>query len=204
MSISCRRKSPGGCSVTLGDLLRLTVESLRRLQIPYAIVGSFASGAWGEPRMTRDIDVVLQLDPQKIEGLCDVFSDEQFYLSRAAVEEAASQHRPFNVIHLDSGNKIDFMVIGDDVNNGGWSSLQLSRRIEIELAEGVTGYVAAPEDVILGKLVYYQEGGSEKHLRDISGILSISGEAVDRDYVVKHAVELGVHDIWQAILEKID
>jgi len=185
--------------VTLGDLLRLTVESLGRLQIPYAIVGSFASGAWGEPRMTRDIDVVLQLDPQKIEDLCDVFSDEQFYLSRAAVEEAASRHRPFNVIHLDSGNKIDFMVIGDS----GWYSLQLSRRIEIELTEGVTGYVAAPEDVILGKLIYYQEGGSEKHLRDISGILSISGKAVDRDYIAKHAVELGVHDIWQAIVEKI-
>ncbi len=137
--------------MTLGDLLRLTVESLGRLRIPYAIVGSFASGAWGEPRMTRDIDVVLHLDPQGIENFCNVFSDDQFYLSRTAIEEAVSLHRPFNVIHLDSGNKVDFMVIGDS----GWNGLQLSRRIEIELAEGITGYVAAPEDVILGKLLYY-------------------------------------------------
>jgi len=185
--------------VTLSDLLLLTVESLERLQIPYAIVGSFASGAWGEPRMTRDIDVVLRLDARVIEDFCDIFSDDQFYFSKAAIEEAVSLCRPFNVIHLDSGNKVDFMVISDC----GWNVMQLSRRIEIELAEGVTGYVAAPEDVILGKLVYYREGGSDKHLRDIAGILKISDELIDRDYLVEQAKQLKVLDIWQAILEKL-
>ena len=189
--------------MTLGDLLRLTVESLGRLQIPYAIVGSFASGAWGEPRMTRDIDVVLRLDPQGIENFCSIFSDDQFTLSRVAIEEAVSLHRPFNVIHLDSGNKVDFIVIGDGVDNGDWNDLQLSRRIEIELAEGITGYVAAPEDVILGKLIYFKDGGSDKHLRDIAGILKISDEMVDRDYITKHARQFQVLDIWQTILEAL-
>jgi hypothetical protein len=189
--------------VTLGNLLRLTVESLGRLQIPYAVVGSFASGVWGEPRMTRDIDVVLRLDPQGIEKFCSIYSDDQFYLSRVAIEEAVSLHRPFNVIHLDSGNKVDFIVIGDGVDNGGWNDLQLSRRIEIELAEGITGYVAAPEDVILGKLIYFKDGGSDKHLRDIAGILKISDEMVDRDYITKHARQLQVLDIWQTILEEL-
>lgn len=189
--------------MTLGDLLRLTVESLGRLQIPYAVVGSFASGAWGEPRMTRDIDVVLRLDPQGIENFCSIFSDDQFCLSRVAVEEAVSLHQPFNVIHLDSGNKVDFMVIGDGVDNGGWNDLQLSRRIEIELAEGITGYVAAPEDVILGRLIYFKDGGSDKHLRDIAGILKISDEMVDREYITKHARQLQVLDIWQTILEEL-
>jgi hypothetical protein len=189
--------------VTLGNLLRLTVESLERLQIPYAVVGSFASGVWGEPRMTRDIDVVLRLDPQGIEEFCGIFSDDQFYLSRVAIEEAVSLHRPFNVIHLDSGNKVDFIVIGDGVDNGGWNGLQLSRRLEIELAEGITGYVAAPEDVILGKLIYFKDGGSDKHLRDIAGILKISDEMVDRDYITKHARQLQVLDIWQTILEEL-
>ncbi|NOY42154.1 MAG: hypothetical protein GXP26_10000 [Planctomycetes bacterium] len=185
--------------MTLGDLLRLTVESLRRLQIPYAVVGSFASGVWGEPRMTRDIDVVVQLGPQEIEDFCGVFSDDQFYLSRAAIEEAVSLHRPFNVIHPDSGNKVDFMVIG----NSGWNGLQLSRRIEIELAEGITGYVAAPEDVILGKLTYYKDGGSDKHLRDIAGILKISDEIVDREYINRQARQLQVFDIWREILDTL-
>ncbi len=185
--------------MTLGELLRLTVESLERLQIPYAIVGSFASGVWGEPRMTRDIDVVLRLGPQSVKDFCNIFSDGQFYLSRAAIDGAVSSHRPFNVIHLDSGNKVDFMVI----SASGWNGLQLTRRIEIELTQGVTGYVAAPEDVILGKLVYYHEGGSEKHLRDIAGILKISAELVDRDYIAKHASDLQVLDIWQAVLEKV-
>ena len=185
--------------MTLGELLRLTVESLERLQIPYAIVGSFASGAWGEPRMTRGIDVVVRLDAQGIEDFCSLFSDDQFYLSRAAIEEAVSLCRPFNVIHPDSGNNVDFMVIDDS----DWNSLQLSRRIKIELAEGVAGYVAAPEDVILGKLIYYREGGSDKHLRDIAGIFRISDELVDRDYLIEQAKQLKVLDILQAILEKL-
>ena len=74
----------------------------------------------------------------------------------------------------------------------------------MELTPACLGYVAAPEDVILGKLVYYQEGGSEKHLRDIGGIVRISGDAVDRDYISKHASQLGVLAIWQAIIETID
>jgi hypothetical protein len=58
--------------------------------------------------------------------------------------------------------------------------------------------------VILGKLIYYREGGSEKHLRDIAGILKISADQVDRDYVNKFAAELDVADLWQAILNRVD
>jgi len=186
--------------VTLGELLEFAIQSLEKHKIPYAVVGSFASGAWGEPRMTRDIDIAIRLTPNQIEGLCDAFSDSQFYLSKSAIEEAASQSRPFNIIHLDSGNKIDFMVIPDN----SWENSQLARRIELELLPNIRGFVAAPEDVILGKLVYYREGGSEKHLRDITGILKISNELVDREYLAKHASELKVLDIWQAILQAIE
>jgi hypothetical protein len=63
--------------------------------------------------------------------------------------------------------------------------------------------IAAPEDVILGKLVYYREGGSDKHLRDIAGILAVSGKLVDLAYTEDFANQLGVADTWHAILEKV-
>lgn len=63
--------------------------------------------------------------------------------------------------------------------------------------------MASPEDVILGKMVYYREGGSEKHLRDITGILRISDDIVDRDYVADFAKQLGLADIWDAVLERM-
>ena len=62
---------------------------------------------------------------------------------------------------------------------------------------------AAPEDVIIKKMEYYKEGGSEKHLRDIAGILKISGETVDRSYIAEWARRLDLVDIWDAIQKKL-
>jgi hypothetical protein len=56
--------------------------------------------------------------------------------------------------------------------------------------------------VIIGKMLYYQEGGSEKHLRDIAGMLRVGGGLVDRAYIEKWARELGVMDVWHAILTR--
>ncbi len=181
------------------ELLHYAIQTLERIKVSYALVGSFASSIWGESRHTQDIDFVVDLQPQHVELLCQAFPTPDFYISQSAVSEAVQLRRPFNVIHPESANKIDFMVLPDVA----WARAQIERRRQVELTPNCHGYVAAPEDVILGKLVYYQEGGSEKHLRDIGGILSISGEAVDRDYVKEHAALLGVQEIWQAILEEI-
>jgi len=66
-----------------------------------------------------------------------------------------------------------------------------------------TAGFASPEDVILKKMEYYKEGGSEKHLRDITGILKISGEKIDRPYIVSWAERMGVIEIWEAILRRL-
>ncbi len=63
--------------------------------------------------------------------------------------------------------------------------------------------VAAPEDVIIGKLVYYREGGSDKHLRDITGMLEFSNDLIDYGYVAEFAAKLGVAEIWQTILIRL-
>ena len=182
------------------ELLGFVVSVLDRLGVPYAIVGSYASGTWGEPRMTRDIDIAVSLSHGKARDLCAAFPAADFYVSDAAAEEAVRLRGQFNVIHPKSGNKVDFMVVGDT----GWAAAQLTRRMKVCFEEGSEGYVASPEDVILGKLVYYREGQSEKHLRDIAGILSTSGDMVDRTYVAKYAAELGVAEIWQAVQDRVD
>ena len=105
----------------------------------------------------------------------------------------------FNVIHPASGNKIDFMIAGATP----WSLAQLQRRKRIAISADHDAAFAAPEDVILGKLLYYAEGGSEKHLRDITGILKISGDSVDRQYISHFASDLGVLDIWDAVVTRV-
>jgi len=182
------------------ELLQFTIEVLERLAVDYAIVGSFASGAYGEPRFTQDIDILTDLKTCHVDALCESFPVEDFYISKTAVTEAVSRRRPFNVIHPTSGNKIDFMPSRDDE----WGHSQLARKQQIEVAEGCLGFVASPEDVILGKLVYYREGGSEKHLRDITGMLKVGVETVDQDYICRFSEQLNVRDAWNAIIDRLE
>lgn len=92
------------------DLLRLVAETLERISVPYAVVGSFASGAWGEPRHTNEIDIVVDLDVSDAQVERRAFSAEEFYLSESAVSEAVAAAGQFNLLHPASGNKIDFMI----------------------------------------------------------------------------------------------
>jgi hypothetical protein len=177
------------------EFLDRALTALEQIGIRYADVGSFASSAWGEPRMTRDIDIVVELAAAQLETLCNAFPEQEFYVSRAAALDAVRHTGQFNVIHPASGNKIDFMVVG----SGDWAQSQLARRRHIEIEPPISGYVAAPEDVILGKLLYYREGESERHIRDIRGILKVSGEVLDIQYIARHAVELGVAVEWKAL-----
>jgi hypothetical protein len=181
------------------DLLERTVEILELLSIPYAIVGSFASGAWGESRFTQDIDILVAVTPSQATALCKAFPAPDFYASETAAQEAVTRRSQFNVIHPASGNKIDFMIAGATP----WSLAQLQRRKRIAISADHDAAFAAPEDVILGKLLYYADGGSEKHLRDITGILKISGDIVDRKYISHFASELGVHDFWEAVATRV-
>ena len=174
--------------------------ALEQLELRYAVVGSFASGTYGEPRFTQDIDIVFELPAGQIPGFCQRFPSPEFYLSEPAVREAVRRRGQFNVIHPSSGNKIDFILNRQDA----WGRSQLARSQAIQLFPDRCGVLASPEDVILGKMVYYSEGGSEKHLRDITGILRICGETVDREYVVHFARELGLTEIWDAVLDRLD
>ena len=182
------------------DLVRMATELLERLNVRYMLVGSMASMVYGEARFTHDIDIVVELDQQTVEQVCDAFSDPEFYVSLPAAREAVQRRRQFKVIHSMSGNKIDFMISRDD----DWGKRQLARRKRVLIFPELWGYTAAPEDVILGKLLYYREGQSDKHLRDIAAMLQTSGDEIDRDDVSAWAAKLSVLDIWQAIIARVD
>jgi hypothetical protein len=178
------------------DLIRYTLDVLERLNLPYMVVGSFASTTFGEPRFTQDIDIVIDFPTSQIPAFCAAFSEPDFYISESAVRDAVQSRFQFNVLHTSSGNKIDFIL----PRKNDWGQTQLSRRKRVQLLPDREGYIASPEDVILGKMWYYSEGGSEKHLRDITGILKVSGDQVDQDEIARWAKKLGLSEIWEAIL----
>jgi hypothetical protein len=181
------------------DLLHYLAETFERLQLPYLVTGSTATIAYGEPRFTNDIDVVVDLPASQIDALLTAFPDDQFYISRSAVEAAVARQHQFNIIHPTSGLKVDVIVASHSEFDR--TRLRRARRLPVLKDRDVS--FASPEDVILKKMQYFEEGGSEKHLRDIAGVLLIQGEDIDRDYIKSWAQRLGLAEIWSLALSRI-
>ena len=92
------------------ELLERIAGILERLQIPYLVTGSVAAMAFGEPRMTNDIDMVAAVEYGHIDDLLDAFPEEEFYISGDAIREAIRRQHQFNIIHPASGMKIDIIL----------------------------------------------------------------------------------------------
>ena len=181
----------------LPELLPLFVQPLNRLGIEYMLTGSAASMAYGEPRLTLDVDFVVELPRERIDDLAGAFPSETFYCPPVEVIGVETQRETrghFNVIHMATGFKADFYPVGCDALHA-WG---MARRRKVEMG-GQTVMLAPPEYVILRKLEYYREGGSEKHLRDIEGMLRVSESLVDKEVVRTWAGRLGLTDEWERV-----
>jgi hypothetical protein len=184
--------------VTQAELLRHVVEAFETLGLRYMIGGSQASVYYGEPRFTQDIDIVADVEGEHVSGLRERFPPGDFYLDEAAAREAVETRGQFNIIHPASGLKIDVFVNKDT----DYDRLRLERRQRLPLVPGREAYFARPEDIIIYKLLYFREGGSEIHVRDVLGILRVSGPELDARYVAGWAERLGLGRRWESVLKR--
>ncbi len=180
------------------ELLRIAVEACDLLGITYLVTGSTASIAYGEPRFTNDIDIVIDLPSDLVDAFCDAFPDGEFYLNRETVRACVRDAFQFNLIHPASGLKIDFIVLTPSE----YDRSRVERRRLLPALADRDVFFASPEDVIIKKMIYYREGQSPKHIRDIGGIMRVQGVKLDRDYITEWAGRLGVDDIWLQIVEQ--
>ena len=185
--------------MTQDELLRHVVEVLERLQLRYFVTGSIASIYYGEPRLTNDIDVVVDLPEQSIPEFRDSFASQEFYLSEDAVYRAVRARRTFNILHPSSGLKVDVIVPEKTLFN----HLRFQRIRRVEAVEGFESSFSSAEDVILMKMEFFRQGGSDKHLRDITGILKLSGDQLDVDYIENWADQMGLETIWRTLRSRV-
>ena len=177
------------------ELLQFLARALERLSLPYLITGSTVTIFYGEPRFTNDIDVVVQLPANAIREFCREFPADEFYISEEAAAEAVKRRSQFNIIHPGSGLKIDVMVPAMSE----FDRSRFARGIQVQAGSTWSALFATPEDAIIKKMEYFREGRSEKHVRDIAGVLKTSGAQLDLQYIEQWSTKLGLRDIWQAI-----
>lgn len=175
----------------------LLASILDRLRIAYAIGGAVASTLLGEPRATHDLDVVAAVGPATIEPLLAALEDSGFYVPRSAARNAVAAKRSFSVVHQDTSLKVDIFVAGRTPLD----EEELQRRQPVSVSEDATRtlYVAAPEDLILQKLLWYRDGGnvSDRQWRDVLGVLKVQQHRLDRGLLRRWAARLGIDDLLE-------
>jgi hypothetical protein len=176
------------------DLIGLLVAPVHAAGLPYMVVGSVASAHYGEPRFTADVDLALALPCPAAADLEKLYPAPDYYCPPRdvlLVELARQERAHFNIIHLASGLKADFYPS----RNQPLFQWAIKNRVERLTPHGPC-YFAPPEYVVLWKLIFFREGGSEKHLRDVSGILKVSANQLDRTILDRAIAEQGLQEIF--------
>lgn len=173
------------------------IVRLERLGIPYFVTGSTAGTLYGEPRLTHDVDIVVVLSMRHVRAFVEAFPLEEFYCPPEdvlAIEVRRGQRGHCNLIHHDTGFKADIYMAFDELHKWG-----LAHRQTVSL-DGLQISVAPIEYVILRKLEYFREGKSEKHVRDIRGMLEVSSDRIDRVVLDHWIARLGLTSEWATVL----
>lgn len=170
------------------DILADVSRKLNALGIPYMVTGSMALIYYAQPRMTRDIDIVVSLQPADVRRFVQVFSGE-YYVAEEAVRTAVHRTSIFNLIHTGSVIKVDCIVR----KNTEHAQVEFERRQRVVFA-GHPTTVVTREDLILAKLCWARTSRSEKQFADVRNLLSTG---YDKEYVENWAQRLGVRDLLE-------
>ncbi|MEN8160170.1 MAG: hypothetical protein ABFS41_08880 [Myxococcota bacterium] len=179
--------------------LAAIVSELDRFGIPHMLAGSFASTYHGHPRTTNDIDLVIDPSRTALDEFVRALDPDRFYVSAEAARTAYERRGQFNVVLLDSGWKADLILRKERP----FSRAEFERREPAEIA-GTPLFVATAEDTIVAKLEWARAGESERQLRDVVGILEVSGEGLDRAYIARWVSELGLEDLWDRASAEVE
>jgi hypothetical protein len=178
--------------VAAPELVIGVLQALDSLEIPYAVGGSFASSAWGQPRQTRDLDVGVLVTLDQVRKLANILRDE-FLLSDQTMEEAAlgtDQFRSFQLIHMEEVFKIDIFAL--DVTP--YTQAMLARRRPFNLSSTYSASFLSPEDIVITKLRWFVLSNrvSDRQWNDIVQVLETQGKDFDYSYASTWAESFGV------------
>ncbi len=175
------------------EILRDVSMRLESAGIAFMLTGSVAMNYYAQPRMTRDIDLVVALDAANAEAFAQLFEPD-YYLDRKAITGAIVRQSVFNLVHNESVIKVDCIVLKRDAY---WQE-EFERRQSITIGDFQT-WIVNCEDLILSKLWWAVDSHSEMQIRDVINLLKTD---CDRDYLQKRAAVLGVGELLDEVQKR--
>jgi hypothetical protein len=174
------------------EVLKDVTRRLDRAGLSYMITGSMAANFYTVPRMTRDIDIVVELAEADLGSFIPLF-EADFYLDPQTVRDAVKHQGMFKLIQNEYVVKIDFIVRKDSP----YRPREFSRRRKVGV-DGQSFYLVAPEDLILSKLEWAKDSRSEIQLLDVRNLLN-SVKRLNRRYLTRWSKELGIEALYREV-----
>ena len=186
----------------IAAFLKLVIEALNAAGVEYLIGGAIAEWAWGEPRATQDLDLVVKIPIKSINKLSKELEKRDMLLPAEIILDTIMEDRadiPINAIHMHSGLKADLYPVreGDELRQ---SAFQRREQVDYGPPIGKV-YIHSPEDLILYKLMYFGLSQQSKHSRDIVAILKSKKNELDLNYIEQWTARLGVRSLWNEMLD---
>jgi hypothetical protein len=174
------------------EVALLVAKALERVGAQYFLGGSLASSVQGEPRATNDVDFVVDLSTAQVEPFARELGAD-FEVDAPSLLEAVQRRGSWNIFHLPSMTKVDLFL----KQTGPFDDSEFSRRRLLKLAPDQELIVKSPEDTVLRKLIWFEQGGraSTTQWRDIVEVLRVSGPVLDSSYLESWAVRLGLPEL---------
>jgi len=165
---------------------------LTALDVPYYITGGVAAITYGEPRTTRDLDIVMDIAPTDLERLVAALEVEGFYVP--GVEDVQSgRMMTLGITHIESISRAD-LVLSKSLD---FDRIKFQRIRSLDVPGFGTLHFVSPEDIILAKLLWGRRSQSEKQWRDVLGVLKVQGDSLDFAYLTQWAAQLDVTELVQ-------
>ena len=179
------------------SFLKLILAALKASRVEYMLGGALAEWAWGEPRATQDVDVVINLPIRSIGRFSRELEKRDMLVPADIILDTLTEDRadiPLNAIHIHSGLKADLYLVreGDALRQSAFQ-----RRVLVDYGSLIGKvYVHSPEDLILYKLLYFGISGQSKHARDIAAMMKANTDRIDHEYIEKWVAHLGLASVW--------
>ena len=176
------------------------IDVLDRLGVAWYVGGSVASTVHGRFRATNDVDVIANLRDEHASQLrAELEADH--YVDEESIRDAVRHQSSFNIVHFETGLKIDVFVATDSEYEAGVRARRVSEPIG-DAGSTRRLWIASAEDTILAKLGRYQRGGgvSERQWRDVQGVIELRGSELDMEYLRRWAPVLGIAELLEQAL----
>jgi hypothetical protein len=174
------------------DIVRDISRKFEQAHVPYMLTGSMAMNYYAQPRMTRDIDVVIAISSDDVDRVAALFRRD-YYLSEENIRQSLAQESIFNLIHQESVIKVDCIIR----KSSEYRRIEFERRQKISILDFTT-FIVSKEDLIISKLFWAKNSHSDVQLRDVRNLLATGYDAA---YLRHWTRKLGVDNLLEECLK---